>query len=555
MAYAQLYETTNKKAYYLALKLLQNEDDAMDVLQDSYIAAFKSLETLQNPEAFSSWFSQIVANRSKNLLRTRNRFVKPSNNDEEETDYFENIEDTDENFLPESFVDQEEKRKLVIKMIDELPDDQRESIMLYYFSGLSTEQVAQAQECSVGTVKSRLNYARKKLKESVLMLEKKADIRLHTFVPFGLIFAGYRSDIPASIDFGQAWTEISKNIAAGIAVVGAASTAGTAGKATSTGISKAILSLSAKTKIVIGTVAAVTAAAGIAATVFSDPIVKFHSEEFETEFAYAAGLTVGEIHESDLEPIEEMEFYEGKIYIDSSCDSDESPYKKALGNPSYSWPTVDLTDLQHFKNLKSLNLDFVTIENPEALSELDLNYLAIVGSSIKSWDVVNKMNNLPKMYILLPNVSEGVLDFSNFQNLQSLTLVTSTTDSWGTEYIGFETLKNLKLLDGMAYEGSIDLSLISSMTSLQWCDLKIDSMTGLSNLSNLNNLRSLYLNYVSSGESVDFLREMPALESIGILFDSDEEYWLVDKRESDNGEMIDRHAEIRNEVRNTITTD
>ena len=553
-AYEELYECTNKRAYYLALKLLQNEDDAMDILQDSYIVAFRSLDNLKNPEAFSSWFSQIVANRSKNLLRSRNRFVKPTTNDDETNDFFENIEDVDDNFLPESVVDNNETRHIILNMIDDLPNDQRESIMLYYFSGLSTEQIAKVQECSTGTVKSRLNYARKKLKENVLLLEKKANIRLHTFVPFGLIFTGYKGDIPINIDFAKIWSEISNNIVIGITGTGIV---GTVGKTGSVGIKKMFTTLSTKVKILITSLTTVTVATGVAVAVLRDPIVEFHSKEFETAFAQSTGLKVGEIHKSDLESVEDLYFYEDKIYTENVHDDNESPYKKALANQGYLWPTVDLTDLQLFENLDSVNLSFVTIENPQSLSELDLKYLSMVQVNMENWDAINNMSNLFEIFILLPNVTEGVLDFSNFSNLKYLNLTTDTADTWESEFVGLETLKELKIFSGMTYEGAPDLSFLNGMTSLEWCDLKMYSISGLSNFSNLTNLKSLYLIYVLPGENIEPIKQLPSLKSTGIVFDSNggysnEEYWFVDGKESNNSEMIDYHSKIRKEINETL---
>ena len=85
-AQEELYKATYQRAYYLALKLLQNADDAMDVLQESYIVAFRALDSLQNPEAFSSWFTQIVADPSKTRMRPRTRFVKPSSAEDDAPD-------------------------------------------------------------------------------------------------------------------------------------------------------------------------------------------------------------------------------------------------------------------------------------------------------------------------------------------------------------------------------------------------------------------------------------------------------------------------------------
>lgn len=67
-AFAQLYESTQHDMYYIALKYMKNEDDAMDVVQDSYIKAWRYLGTIRDPENFPSWLGRIVANTARNML-------------------------------------------------------------------------------------------------------------------------------------------------------------------------------------------------------------------------------------------------------------------------------------------------------------------------------------------------------------------------------------------------------------------------------------------------------------------------------------------------------
>ena len=67
-SFEDLYNMTKDSAYFVALSITKNEQDAMDILQDSYIKAFKSLNSLKQPEVFDSWFNRIVANNSKNYI-------------------------------------------------------------------------------------------------------------------------------------------------------------------------------------------------------------------------------------------------------------------------------------------------------------------------------------------------------------------------------------------------------------------------------------------------------------------------------------------------------
>lgn len=90
-----------------------------------------------------------------------------------------------------------------------------------------------------------------------------------------------------------------------------------------------------KAKMMIAGVAVVVAAAGITASmILKDPALEFLQDpQFEAAFAEAAGLTVGEIHQSDVGNVDEICFYEGKLYIGGMECSEESPSLKALDNP------------------------------------------------------------------------------------------------------------------------------------------------------------------------------------------------------------------------------
>lgn len=85
------------------------------------------------------------------------------------------IDDTpDSELIPDDYADSEEKRRIIMNIIDTaLTDEQRQTIILFYFDMMSVAEIAEIMECSVGTVTSRLSAARKKIREAVLIYEKK----------------------------------------------------------------------------------------------------------------------------------------------------------------------------------------------------------------------------------------------------------------------------------------------------------------------------------------------------------------------------------------------
>lgn len=185
-AYAQeqLYIQTKDKAYYLALQLLKNSQDAEDVIHDAYIKAFSKIDDAI-PERFQGWLDTIVINRAKDILKKKKpiAFAELWSNDNEE--YEPLNEEARTEFLPEENLDYQETKRLIQEIIDELPAEQRTAVILYYYKEMSVGQIADYFECSTGTIKSRLNYARKTIKKKVEGLEKKGT-KLYCFpiLPF-----------------------------------------------------------------------------------------------------------------------------------------------------------------------------------------------------------------------------------------------------------------------------------------------------------------------------------------------------------------------------------
>lgn len=174
-AIEELFECTSKKGYYVALKYLKNKEDAQDILQDAYVSALSKLDSLKDPEKFDKWLYQIIANKAKNYL-VKNKpllFEQLEKDDEDAISFEETIQDDTLEFQPKENCDYQELKQALKVLIDELPDDQRMCLLMYYFEELSINEIAESLELNTNTIKSRLNYARKKIKEKVEELQKK----------------------------------------------------------------------------------------------------------------------------------------------------------------------------------------------------------------------------------------------------------------------------------------------------------------------------------------------------------------------------------------------
>lgn len=180
-AFGELYEETGRSVYFNCLKLLGNAQQAEDITQDTFMKVLEKLDSLKEPENFSAWVNRIAINNCKMYFRKNPRTA------EEESEKI--IDDTpDSELIPDDYTDSEEKRRIIMNIIDTaLTDEQRQTIILYYFDMMSVAEIAEIMECSVGTVTSRLSAARKKIREAVLIYEKKNNDRLHAVMPIPVL--------------------------------------------------------------------------------------------------------------------------------------------------------------------------------------------------------------------------------------------------------------------------------------------------------------------------------------------------------------------------------
>ncbi len=260
-AIAILYERTNRKAYYLALQLVKDQDQAQDILQDAYLKVFTNLGMLQQPENFQGWLDTIVINKSKDYLKKKKPvlFSQMAAKDEEESE--PDFEDESGYFSPEKRADYGETKRLIQEMIDRLPEAQRMAVVLYYLENLPVARIARIMECSEGTVKSRLNYGRKSIKEQVLALEKKGTkLYCMPLVPF--LYWMFRQQVLSAVVPGAVGAAVVQTAGAGAVGAGMAKAVGAGNVVGGTGGASAGTASAGAASA--GTASAGTASAGAA---------------------------------------------------------------------------------------------------------------------------------------------------------------------------------------------------------------------------------------------------------------------------------------------------
>ena len=167
-SFEALLSSCEKKAYNIAYRYLRGEEDALDALQESFIKIYRHLDQFNEQSRFDTWVYRIVVNTCRDMLRrTKNRALRDAlYKDEEREDSIAEIADTRPG--PEEVLAKKEESEYILNCLEKVGPDHKEVLILRDIQGFSYEEIAKIQDCSIGTVKSRLSRARFRLKEVYL---------------------------------------------------------------------------------------------------------------------------------------------------------------------------------------------------------------------------------------------------------------------------------------------------------------------------------------------------------------------------------------------------
>lgn len=160
--FSVLVEKYKHRAFLIALSMVNNRDDAMDLAQDAFLKSFRAIKGFDTTRPFFPWFYQILKNACLSHLKRRGliRRFSLSATEQDEGD----IELPDHSFDPQMIVDRNEAKDKVWEAYHQLNLKAREIIMMRHFQDMSYEEIAKALDIPIGTVMSRLFHARKKMK-------------------------------------------------------------------------------------------------------------------------------------------------------------------------------------------------------------------------------------------------------------------------------------------------------------------------------------------------------------------------------------------------------
>lgn len=182
-AFATFYEETYSYVYAKAKYVMHDEEDALDLTQETYIQAYKGIESIEDVNNVYAWLGGIVYRQGMRIFNKKKELLTG-----EEQDYlFDEMESGEA--TPEQTVEQQATVNIIKGMIDELPELQRVAIMAFYYDNMKIDEIASMCECSSNTIKSRLNYAKKFLKEKVETHEKQNRYKLCSISPAIILLA------------------------------------------------------------------------------------------------------------------------------------------------------------------------------------------------------------------------------------------------------------------------------------------------------------------------------------------------------------------------------
>ena len=141
----------------LVIRLVSNQSDALDVLQDTFVKAYRSLNTFRGESAFYTWLYRIAVNTAKNHIAARAKESKDISVDDKGASELPVLQDLS---APEDEVRAEELQRAILHSIEQLPDDLKHALTLRELEGMSYDEIAFAMGCPIGTVRSRIFRAR-----------------------------------------------------------------------------------------------------------------------------------------------------------------------------------------------------------------------------------------------------------------------------------------------------------------------------------------------------------------------------------------------------------
>ena len=480
-AFEELYTMTKDSAYFIALSMTHNEEDAMDILQESYIKAFTRLNTLDKPESFESWLKRIVVNKCNDFLRQKKSLLFSDVSDEIEINKLD--EETDTELIPHESIDKKEASRLIMEIINSLDENKRLVIIMYYYNGMSTREIAEALDLTVSTTKYYLSAARKEIRTGLEKLDKEGT-RLYAVIPF-TIFPSLMGQAAGNAN-APVFSVISKKVMAGVNAGGKVSAAAssTAAKA-----GKGVFLKTTASKIIAGAAAVAIVGGGVTAAVLisnnnnsvpvensvvsqNEPVSQPSAEE-KPESSEASEVSVDTAKDYEYEIVANgvvITRYNGKDTEVVIPDTIEGKPVVKIGEISED--ENGSNDLGAFQNKP----DIVSIDIPDSvttigdktfsycskLSELNIpKGVTEIGNSTFSGCIALKSITIPDSVTKIGNDA-----FSNCRGFTDITIPGSVKSFGDNVFNNCQKLASVKIENGVTTIGNGAFSDCTSLTNI-----------------------------------------------------------------------------------------
>jgi len=166
-AFDQLVIKYQHKIVHLVNRYVKDPSEAQDVAQDTFIKAYKALGDFRGDSAFYTWLYRIAINTAKNYLLSRSRRFTDYEVEVQDAEQVENAPQLKDIETPESLLMNDQIVQVIKSAIEKLPEEMRIAITLREFEGMSYEEIAEAMDCPIGTVRSRIFRAREAIDQKL----------------------------------------------------------------------------------------------------------------------------------------------------------------------------------------------------------------------------------------------------------------------------------------------------------------------------------------------------------------------------------------------------
>ncbi len=156
-----------QKVINLALRFVRDHHTAMDISQEAFIKAYRGLKNFRGDSAFYTWLYRITINTAKNHVVTQSRRLPANDIDAQEAEQYSGADKLHESGTPDKEMEKDDVHRAIVDAIEELPNDLRIAITLREIEGFTYEEISEAMECPIGTVRSRIFRAREAIEAKI----------------------------------------------------------------------------------------------------------------------------------------------------------------------------------------------------------------------------------------------------------------------------------------------------------------------------------------------------------------------------------------------------